>query len=86
MVEVSKKKIGKADHEVFTVLNEGFCRNGWVELECRLSDFKSEGVVFFMDVSDCQVAKNGRYSPLTMNKSDLKLYIDYLKKMYVQMP
>lgn len=87
MIEISEQKIDETKHKVFTILNDGFNGvNGWVEMECRLSDMECEGVAFFISVSDEKVAKNGDYSPLEMDKIELKQFIDYLNKMYKQMP
>lgn len=82
MIEVNKQKIGKTTHEVFTLLNDGFVPSGWVQLDCRLSDMKSEGEAFLISVSDQNVAKNGDYAPLEMNKAELKTFIEYLSRCY----
>ena len=82
MIEISEQNIGKTKREVFTLLNDRFNSvNGWVEMECRLSDMEREGEAFFISVSDEKVAKNGDYSPLEMDKSELKQFIDYLNKI-----
>jgi hypothetical protein len=87
MIQVNEQKIGDIKHEVFTLLNDGFNGvNGWVEMECRLSDMNCEGEAFFINVSDEKVAKNGDYSPLEMDKTELKQFIDYLNKCYNSMP
>ena len=86
MIEVNEQKIGKTRHEVFTLLNDGFNDNGWIQLDCRLSNMKSEGEAFFISVSDQNVAKNGDYAPLEMNKTELKTFIEYLSRCYNAMP
>ena len=87
MIEINEQKIGKTNHKVFTLLNDGFNGvNGWVEMECRLSDMKYEGEAFFITVSDDKVCKNGDFAPLEMDKPELKQFIDYLNKSYEAMP
>ena len=87
MTEIQIEKIGDTNHEVFTLLNDGFNDvNGWVQMKCRLSDMECEGEAFFIDVSDKKVAKNGDYAPLEMDKKELKQFIDYLNRCYNNMP
>lgn len=87
MIEINKQKIGNTKREVFTLLNDGFNGvNGWVQMECRLSDMECEGEAFFISVSDDKVAKNGDYAPLEMDKEELKQFMDYLKNCYEAMP
>jgi hypothetical protein len=89
MIEINKQEIGGKFYEVFTLLNEGYITNGvegWVQMECRISDMDCEGNQFFIGVLDDNVVKNGDYSPLSMEKSELKQFIDYLQKRYEEMP
>lgn len=86
MIEISEQKIDGHNHEVFTILNDGFHPKGYVQMECRLSDMDSEGEAFFIEVFDENVSKNGKYAPISMDKSELKQFIDYLKRMHDLMP
>tara|TARA_R110000822_G_scaffold74863_1_gene179821 strand:- start:13181 stop:13444 length:264 start_codon:yes stop_codon:yes gene_type:complete len=87
MTEINIQKIGDTNHEIFTLLNDGFNGvNGWLQMECRLSDMECEGEAFFINVSDDKVAKNGDYSPLEMDKAELKQFIEYLNICHEAMP
>ena len=84
------KEIGGDCFNTFTILNEGFKSDngkyeGFVWLECRISDMKSEGNAFFIDVTDSEVAKKGDYSPLELDKKELGDFISYLKRCYSEM-
>lgn len=86
MIEINNQQIGDYKHKTFTLLNDGFIPSGWVQMECRLSDMDSEGEAFFISVFDEDVCKNGNYSPLEMDKQELKTFIDYLNECYNQLP
>ena len=89
MIELNKIKVGDNYHDTFTLLNDGICstksKAGWVEMTCRLTDMEIEGVALLIDVTDDKVAKDGDYSPLSMDKSELKQFIDYLSECHEKM-
>ena len=86
MIEVSDKKLGDETFKTFTILCDGFVPKGYVQMECRLSDMKVEGEAFFIDVFDETTIKHGDYSPLTLEKHELKQFIDYLEWCHKSMP
>jgi len=87
MIELNKIKIAETELKTFTLLNDGFIPSGFVQMECRLSENYLKGDnSFFIIIEDDEVSKNGNYSPLEMNKKELKQFIDYLKDCYKEMP
>lgn len=89
MIEISEISIGSSKHQRFSLLNDGFYPSGYVLMECRNSDMSCEGEAFFIDITtDMIVHDNDKihYSPLAMNKSELKQLIDYLQDRYKELP
>ena len=87
MIEVSFKTIGDKNCKTFTLLNDGFMPSGFVEMECRLSENYLNGdEAFFITVEDEDVAKNGNYSPLEMDKNELGQFIEFLQWCYNELP
>lgn len=85
MIEIYDNQIGEEKYEIFSILNEGFRPTGYVQMDCRMSDMKSEGVALFMYVYDEDVIKSGDYSPLEMNIEELRQFIDYLEDCHKKM-
>lgn len=88
MIEISEITIGSSKHKRFALLNDGFHSSGYVLMECRNSDMSCEGEAFFIDITtDMTVHDNDKihYSPLVMNKFELKLFINYLQDRYEEL-
>lgn len=89
MVEINEVTIGETKHKQFSLLNDGFHPSGFVLMECRNSDMDCEGNAFFIDITtDMAKHENDKiyYSPLEMDKSELKQFIEYLQEIYKELP
>lgn len=89
MIEIKEISIGDSKHQQFSLLNDGFQPSGFVLMECRNSDMKWEGCEFFIDVTTDMVKNEGdkvHYSPLSMEKTELKQFIDFLQARYDELP
>lgn len=89
MIEINEITIGETKHKQFSLLNDGFQPSGFVLMECRNSDMECEGEAFFIDITTDMVKHDKEkyhYSALEMDKSELKLFIDYLQERYNELP
>lgn len=87
MIEIGK--FMDTDIPQFSLLNDGFHPKGYVLMECRLSDLDGEPEALFIDITTdmVEVTKDiCHYSPLSMDKGELKLFIEFLQARYDELP
>lgn len=90
MVKVTNQVIGEDTFKTFHIREDGFWtddkkNDGFVEAEFRMLDGESEGVGMTISVFDHKVIKNGDYSPLNLEKEELKKFIQYMIECYKKM-
>ena len=78
MFSVGKRKIGDDVFDMCIIEEGGFADDGYVRMEMRVADGKSEGNELFIGVMDSEVAKRGDYSPFAINSRELGYILEYL--------